>query len=96
MEITSVVDGNYVLFNTRSLGRYKLVATEKWQIVEEDKLDWWAWLLISIAIAIVVSGSVTSVIVATKKGKISLDRIRLIFKKVQKKSVDEHQDTFNE
>ncbi len=96
VEITSAVDGNYVLFNTRSLGRYKLVATEKWQIVEEDKLDWWAWLLISIAIAIVVSGSVTSVIVANKKGKISLDRIRLIFKKVQKKSVDEHQYTSNE
>jgi len=95
VEISSVVGGNYVIFSTSSLGRYKLVATEKWQIVEDDRLDWWAWLLIAVAIVMAIGGSVTGIIIAGKKGKISLDRIRAIFKNVQKKSVDENQDASN-
>lgn len=82
-EIASTISGNYIIFTTSALGEHKLVsADEKWSLLEEESMDWWAWLLISLAIAIVIGGVVV-VVLLYKKGKISFDRVLTVFKTKQ-------------
>ncbi len=69
VELESIVSGNYIIFSTPKLGTHRIVATEEWDIVNDGALEWWGWLLISISIAIVISGVVVFVILY-KKGLI--------------------------
>lgn len=85
VELESKVGGNYLIFTTSGLGEHKIVATtEKWSVVAENSLQWWGWLLISIAIAIVISGVVV-LILLYKKGKLPVEKIKELLSRVQKK-----------
>ena len=78
-EIESVVSGNYIIFNVTKLGGYKLVATESWDIVNDKALEWWGWLLISLAIVIVIAGISVGLVFAYKKGKLPIEQLRKLF-----------------
>ncbi|MBO5773669.1 MAG: hypothetical protein J6R44_02420, partial [Clostridia bacterium] len=78
-EIESVVSGNYIIFNATKLGSYKLVATESWDIVKDKALEWWGWLLISLAIVAVIAGASVGLMLACKKGKLNVEELRKIF-----------------
>lgn len=86
--LESKIGGNYLIFNTTSLGEYKITANgEEWTLVNTNALEWWGWLLISIAIAIVISGVVV-LILLYKKGKLPLEKVKELLKVVQNKKIE--------
>ncbi len=85
--LESRVGGNYLIFQTPALGEFKIVTDEAWPI-SDSALEWWAWLLISIAIAVVISG-VAVVIVLYRQGKLPIDKIKQLFsKKVEVSNIE--------
>lgn len=78
--LSTTIGGNYLIFQTPTLGEFKLVTDGAWFIVEKG-LAWWAWLLISLAIAVVIGGSVVLVIILYKKDKLPIDKIKKLFSK---------------
>lgn len=78
--LSTTIGGNYLIFQTPTLGEFKLVTDGAWIIVEKG-LAWWAWLLISLAIAVVIGGSVVLVIILYKKDKLPIDKIKNLFSK---------------
>ena len=77
--LESRMGGNYLIFQTPVLGEFKIVTDGEWPI-SDNTLEWWAWLLVSIAIAVVISG-VAVVIVLYKQGKLPIDKIKKLFSK---------------
>lgn len=87
-----VVSGNYLIFETTALGNFVIVAGEPWTMVEESGIEWWGWLLISIAIAITIALSSVGVIIAYKKGKLPVEKIKNLIKLKQKTKEDKSGD----
>ncbi len=86
--LESKIGGNYLIFNTTSLGEYKITANgEAWTLVNNNALEWWGWLLISLSIGVVIAGVVV-VILLYKKGKLPLEKVKELLKVVQNKKIE--------
>ena len=78
VELDYSISGNYIVFSASELGDFVMVAGEKWSVVPSS-IAWWGWLLISLAIALVVSGASVGIIIAYKKGKLPIDKLKKLF-----------------
>ena len=72
------ISGNYVIFSVSELGEFVMVAGEKWSVVS-NAIEWWGWLLISLAIVIVIAGISVGLVFAYKKGKLPIEQLRKLF-----------------
>ena len=72
------ISGNYVIFSVSELGEFVMVAGEKWSVVS-NAIEWWGWLLISLAIVIVIAGISVGLVFAYKKGKLPIEQFRKLF-----------------
>ncbi len=85
--LESRIGGNYLIFHTPTLGEFKLITDGRWP-VDSDTLEWWAWLLISLFITMVIGGIFATVILF-QKGKLPIDEIKKLFSKKVKVGNDE-------
>ncbi|MBO5776028.1 MAG: hypothetical protein J6R35_01500 [Clostridia bacterium] len=84
-EIALTANGNYVIFNTETLGVFRLATDGKWTIVDEPTIEWWGWLLISLSIVVVLV-SVFTILIAYKKGKLPIDKVKKLIVDLRGKS----------
>lgn len=69
VDVEAGVMGNYLIFNTQKLGKFLLSTDTSWDIVKiGPMIEWWGYLLIAIAVAIVCAGVVVCVILLKRKG----------------------------
>ena len=69
VDVEAGVMGNYLIFNTQKLGKFLLSTDTSWDIVKiGPMIEWWGYLLIAIAVAIVCAGVVVCVIILKRKG----------------------------
>ena len=84
-EVAVTVSGNYYIFNTDSLGTFRLTTDKRFIIDENNSMEWWAWLLIATAVATIICTVVVALIMY-KKGKLSIDKVKKVLVKLKVKS----------